>query len=111
VRGWEATYRRRDPADLLAMLRTWMACDVSTNPRHRGDLTQALAAIKARTLIMPGATDLYFTPEDCAADAAAISGARLLTIPSIWGHRAGNPHQNPADALFIRNAIQELMAA
>jgi homoserine O-acetyltransferase len=111
VRGWEANYRRYDPADLLAMLRTWIACDVSTNPRHRGDLAQALGAVKARTLIMPGSMDLYFTPEDCAADAAAISGARLLTIPSIWGHRAGNPHQNPADALFIRNAIQQLMTA
>jgi len=109
LRGWEANYRRRDPLDLLAMLRTWMASDVSDNPRHGGDLGKALGSIRARTLVMPSATDLYFTPEDCAADAGAIPGARLLTIPSIWGHRAGNPYQNPEDARFIRNAVEELM--
>jgi homoserine O-acetyltransferase len=110
VRGWEANYRRRDPLDLLAMLRTWIACDVAANSLHHGDLAAALGTIQARTLVMPSATDLYFTPEDCAADAAAIRGARLLTIRSIWGHRAGNPQQNPADAQFIRAAVQELLA-
>jgi len=111
VRAWEASYRRRHPLDLLAMLRTWMRSDVSANPQHRGDLAAALGSIRARLLVMPSATDLYFTPEDCAADAAAIAGARLLEIPSLWGHRAGNPYQNPADARFIRKAIDELMVA
>jgi homoserine O-acetyltransferase/O-succinyltransferase len=109
VRAWEASYRRRQPSDLLAMLRTWVASDVSAHPRYGGDLAQALGSIRARTLVMPSATDLYFTPEDCAADAASIAGARLLVIPSIWGHRAGNPYQNPEDACFIRKAIVELM--
>jgi homoserine O-acetyltransferase len=108
VRSWEASYRRRDPADLLAMLHTWLACDVSEAPRFGGDLRKALGAIRAKTLVMASATDLYFTPEDCAADAAAIPGARFVTIPSIWGHRAGNPYQNPTDAHFIRNAVAEL---
>jgi len=110
VRSWEAAYRRRDPHDLLAMLRTWIACDVAAGPRHGGDLARALGAIRARTLVVASATDLYFTPEDCAAEAAAIPGARFVTIPSIWGHRAGNPHQNPEDASFIRRAIEELTA-
>jgi homoserine O-acetyltransferase len=108
VRDWEASDRRRHASDLLAMLRTWIDCDVSANPRHRGDLMKALGSIKARTLVISGATDLYFTPEDCAADAAAIPGARLLSIPSIWGHRAGNPRENPEDEQFIRRAILEL---
>jgi homoserine O-acetyltransferase/O-succinyltransferase len=111
TRAWEPSYRRRQPSDLLSMLRTWMASDVSSGPRYQGNLAKALGAIQARTLVMPSATDLYFTPEDCAADARAIPGARLLTIPSIWGHRAGNPYQNPEDARFIRKAIDELMAA
>jgi homoserine O-acetyltransferase len=88
-----------------------MTCDVSATTRDEGDLPRALNRIRARTLVMPSATDLYFTPQDCAADARAISGARLLTIPSIWGHRAGNPYQNPEDARFIRNAVAELMTA
>jgi homoserine O-acetyltransferase len=109
-RAWEPSYRRRHPADLLAMLRTWLANDVSL-ARHAGDLKAALGSIRARTLVLASATDLYFTPEDCAADAAAIPGARFETIPSIWGHRAGNPYQNPADARFIRTALDELMSA
>jgi homoserine O-acetyltransferase len=109
VRGWEPSYRRHHPLDLLAMLRTWMASDVADNPRDGGSLARALGTIQARTLVMPSASDLYFTPEDCAAEASAIPGARLLTIPSSFGHRAGNPHQNPAGARFIRDAVEELL--
>ncbi|HEX2731585.1 MAG TPA: alpha/beta fold hydrolase [Polyangiaceae bacterium] len=109
TRAWEPSYRRRHPADLLAMLGTWMACDVSDNPVHQGDLHEALSSIRAKALVMPSTTDLYFPLEDCALDAAAIPDARLLPIPSIWGHRAGNPYQNPEDEAFIRAAIEDLM--
>jgi len=111
TRAWEPSYRRRHPADLLNMLHTWMKSDVSASAEHAGNLAAALGAIRARTLIMPSSTDLYFPPEDCAADARAIPGARILPIPSIWGHRAGNPYQNQEDAEFIRRAVAELMAA
>ncbi len=105
TRAWEPAYRRRHPLDLLAMIRTWIANDVSRG----GCLAQALGTIRARTLVMPSSTDLYFTPDDCAEDAAMIPGARLCTISSIWGHRAGNPTQNPQDARFIRAAIDQLL--
>jgi homoserine O-acetyltransferase len=105
VRAWEPAYRRRHPLDLLAMLRTWMRNDVAQGQ----SLSQALGRIRARTLIMPSETDLYFTPEDCADDAALIPGARYREIRSIWGHRAGNPSQNPDDARFIRAAIDQLL--
>jgi homoserine O-acetyltransferase/O-succinyltransferase len=108
-RGWEVGYRTRDPHNLLAMLDTWLRCDISNNSIYAGDLDRALASITAKTLVMPSATDLYFTPEDCAAEAAKIPAARYLPIPSIWGHRAGNPYQNPEDAAFIRTAVQELL--
>ncbi|MBW4698559.1 MAG: alpha/beta fold hydrolase [Aphanocapsa lilacina HA4352-LM1] len=108
-RGWEANYRKRNPHDLIAMIDTWLRCDVGDNPIYRGDYCGALAAIRARTLVMPSATDLYFTPEDCAAEAARIPDAEYRPIPSIWGHRAGNPYQNPEDAAFIRAAVRELL--
>ncbi len=60
---------------------------------------------------MPSATDLYFTPEDCAAEAALIPHAQLRPIDSIWGHRAGNPYQNPDDERAIRDAVHALLAA
>jgi homoserine O-acetyltransferase/O-succinyltransferase len=108
-RAWELSYRNRDPHNLLAMLDTWLRCDISDNHLYAGDLDRAFASIQAKTLVMPSQTDLYFTPEDCAAEAAKIHHARYLSIPSIWGHRAGNPYQNPEDAVFIRNAVQKLL--
>jgi homoserine O-acetyltransferase/O-succinyltransferase len=108
-RGWEAGYRRRDAQNLIAMLDTWLHCDVSDNPAYSLDYPAALAAIRAKTLVMPSETDLYFTPEDCCSEACLIKGARFLPIPSIWGHRAGNPYQNPQDEDFIRQAIRNLL--
>lgn len=108
--GWEANYRKRDPRNLIAMIDTWLRCDVSQNPVYGGNYLNALQSIQAQTLVMPASTDLYFTPEDCAAEAELIPQAEYRPIESIWGHRAGNPYQNPEDAAFIRQAIQSLLS-
>ena len=110
LRGWEAGYRKRDPHNLLAMIDTWLRCDVSDNPVYQGDYAKAMGAITAKTLVMPATTDLYFTPEDCEAEAALITNAEYRPIPSIWGHRAGNPYQNPEDEAFIQGAIAALLS-
>ena len=108
-RGWEAGYRQRDPHNLLAMIDTWLRCDVGDNATYQGDYSLALKSIQAKTLVMPATTDLYFTPEDCQAEAKLIPNAEFLPIPSIWGHRAGNPYQNPVDQAFIRQAVHKLL--
>lgn len=110
LKGWEVNYRKRDPHNLLAMIDTWLRCDVGNNPTYNGDYHCALASIQAQTLVMPAATDLYFTPDDCEAEARLIPNAEYRVIPSIWGHRAGNPYQNPEDEAFIRRAIRELLS-
>lgn len=109
LRSWEAGYRRRDPHNLLAMIETWLHCDVGDNPTYGGDTVQALGSITAQTLVMPATTDLYFTPEDCEAEASLIPNSEYRPIPSIWGHRAGNPYQNPEDESFIQQAVQDLL--
>lgn len=109
LRGWEANYRQRDPHNLLAMIDTWLHCDLSNNQTYQGNYQQALKSITAKTLVMPSTTDLYFTPEDCKAEADLIPNAKYLPIPSIWGHRAGNPYQNPQDEIFIKNAVDNLL--
>ncbi len=111
LRSWEAGYRRRDPHNLLAMIETWLRCDVSNNSTYQGDYPRAMASITAKTLVMPATTDLYFTPEDCEAEAKLIANAVYRPIPSIWGHRAGNPYQNPEDEAFIQQAVAELLSA
>ena len=109
LRGWEMSYRKRDPHNLLGMIDTWLYCDVGNTSPHRGNYLQALASIQAHTLVMPSLTDLYFTPEDCNLEAKLIPHANYLPIPSIWGHRAGNPYQNPEDEAFIRQAVCDLL--
>jgi len=109
VAGWEGNFRRRDANDLLAQLRTWQACDVSDNPAFGRDLPRALGAIRARTLVMPSTTDLYFRVADNALEVRHIADAELRPIDSPWGHRAGNPIASPADERFIREAVRELL--
>lgn len=103
---WEERYARRDAADLYAQLRCWEAGDISANPLYDGDFVAALRAIRARVLLLPGATDLYFRVADNEAEMANLGRAELLPIPSIWGHRAGNPVQNPEDTAFIKENVR-----
>ncbi len=110
VGSWEANFRRRNANDLLAMLWMWQHADISANELYHGDLGKALGAITADALVMPCETDLYFTVEDNRREVAHMPRAELRPIPSIWGHRAGNPAQNPADAKFIDDAVRELLA-
>ncbi len=108
-RDWEERYRRRRAADLLAQLRTWDAGDISANETYRGDLAAALRAIEARVLLMPGETDMYFRVEDNRRELAHLRRGTLSPIPSIWGHRAGNPVQNQPDATFIREKVRAFL--
>lgn len=110
VRSWEATFSRRDPSDLLAQVWTWQHGDISNNLRWEGNLAAALASIRARVLLMPGDHDLYFRVEDNRRELAHLVNGELRPIPSVWGHRAGNPVQSPADARFIADAVGELLA-
>ena len=71
----KANDRRRDPHDLLAMIETWIRCDVSDNPLYKGDYPSTLRGMRARTLVMAGQTDLYFTPADCRAEVEHIPQA------------------------------------
>lgn len=109
LRSWEAGYRKRDPHNLLAMIETWLHCDVGDNPVYGEDYEKAMGAISAKTLVMPATTDLYFTPEDCEAEAELIANSTYKPIDSIWGHRAGNPYQNKDDEEFIQQAVAALL--
>jgi homoserine O-acetyltransferase/O-succinyltransferase len=102
---WEDRFGARPAANLYAQLRTWDAADISANDLYHGDVNAALAAIRARVLLMPGATDLYFRTADNETELPLLRHAALKPIPSIWGHRAGNPVINPEDTAFIRREV------
>ena len=107
---WEDRFAARPAANLYAQLRTWDAADISANDLYDGDLAAALRAIQANVLLMPGATDLYFRTADNEAELPFLRHALLRPIPSIWGHRAGNPVVNPIDFEFIRQEVRAWLA-
>ncbi|QEY31568.1 alpha/beta fold hydrolase [Synechococcus sp. RSCCF101] len=108
-RFWLPLYRRHDPRNLIAMLDTWLAHDVS-QWRHGGDLAAALAGIRARVMVVGCEQDLYFPPEDLAAEAERIPGARYRSFASVLGHRAGNPREAPEEQGQLREALEVLLA-
>ncbi len=107
---WEDRFGARPAANLYAQLRSWDTADISANDLYDGDLGAALRAIRARVLLMPGATDLYFRTADNEAELPFLATASLRPIDSIWGHRAGNPVANPTDMLFIKNEVRAWLA-
>ncbi|KZV75815.1 homoserine acetyltransferase [Peniophora sp. CONT] len=97
-----------DANDMLALLHTWQTGDVS-RVRHDGDLKSCLKDIKAKMLVMPCETDLYFTPEDCREEVKLMPDARLEIIRSVWGHVAGGG-ANPHDLEFLMGRIRQFFA-
>ncbi len=111
---WEAIYLSpnptRDANNMLAIMWTWQHADLSANPTFNGDYYKALAAIEAKTFVLPGKTDMYFSPEDSAIEVSHMQHADLRIIPSIWGHYAGGKI-NPADVEFVDKNLKELLDA
>ncbi|NLH80321.1 MAG: alpha/beta fold hydrolase [Phyllobacteriaceae bacterium] len=111
VAFWEGFFLPRDANNLLTMLWTWQNGDISDNELYHGDFVKALGAIKAKTYVMPGATDLYFRVADSENEVAAMPNATLIPIPSVWGHFAGGPGTNPVDVAFLDEKLKELLAS
>ncbi len=106
---WEGLFLARDANNLLTMLHTWQTADISANDVYHGNFESALGAIKARAIVMPSQTDLYFPPEDNEYEVQHMPNAEFRPIPSIWGHCAGALGLNPPDAKFIDDALKELL--
>jgi len=98
-----------DANDLLAMLATWQAADISAHPRFGGDMGAALGAIRSRAFVMPSRTDLYFRTADNEIEVAQMPNAELREIPSAWGHLAGAALDS-ADALWLSDQIAALLS-
>ncbi|HEY2151148.1 MAG TPA: hypothetical protein VGH34_10085 [Vicinamibacterales bacterium] len=62
----------------------------------------------ARTIVMPGTTDLYFRVRDTSSRCNRCRTPELRQIPSSWGH-AARRGTNPVDHAFIDHALGELL--
>jgi len=111
VSFWEGRRVLSDANNFLAMIWTWQNADLSANPIYGGDYEKALEGIKAKAIVMPCVTDLYFTPEDSQIEVGFMANAEYRPIQSIWGHLAGGPGFNPVDAKFVDDAMKELLTS
>ncbi|KAE8148262.1 Alpha/Beta hydrolase protein [Aspergillus avenaceus] len=100
---WESWALSKDPENLLVMLQTWQHANVGDQEPYNGDFEKAMASIKAKTLVLPGKTDLYFPPEDSEYEVACMRPGigTLRIIPSIWGHWAGGPGDSKEDVKWL----------
>ncbi|KZT71024.1 homoserine acetyltransferase [Daedalea quercina L-15889] len=106
--AWEGRYIMYwDANDMIALLLTWQNGDVSM-VRDEGDFEICLRSIKAKALVMPCKTDLYFCPEDSEVEVSLLRDARLAVIDSVWGHVAGGS-ANPEDVAFVTAKIKEFL--
>jgi len=104
----EAGWLRRDANNLLWQAKMWQRHNVGDTPGFGSDFEKALRSIKARVLLMPSETDLYFPVADAEYESRFIPEAKLVPIPSIWGHGAG-AGRGPGDADFLNQAIADFL--
>ena len=108
---WAESFAQIRAADLYAAAVTWQEADISRGALYDGDLAAALAGIRARVLLMPSETDLYFRVADNEAELEHLRHGTLAVIPSIWGHRAGSPEGIPDDLAFLIRHVREWLVS
>ncbi|GAP84069.1 putative homoserine acetyltransferase family protein [Rosellinia necatrix] len=105
---WEAWALSKDPENMMTMLDTWQSADCSNQDPYKGNFELAMKSIKAKTLVLPGKTDLYFPPEDSEYEVENMSPGigKCLAFPSIWGHWAGGPGTNKDDVKWLDERLK-----
>ncbi|KAH7128299.1 homoserine acetyltransferase family protein [Dendryphion nanum] len=112
VNFWEKWACSKDPENMLVMAHTWQAGDVSQQDPYNGDFRKAMQGIKAKALVLPAQTDLYFPPEDSEIEVANMREGigELKVFPSIWGHWAGGPGDSKEDVKWLDDNMREFFA-
>ncbi|KAI7084801.1 homoserine O-acetyltransferase [Hortaea werneckii] len=97
------------PENMLVMLHAWQAGDCSDQEPYQGDFAAAMRGIKAKALVLPCKTDLYFPPEDSEIEVKHMRDGigELKVFPSIWGHWAGGPGQSTEDVKWLDERLRE----
>ncbi|KAH3916772.1 hypothetical protein HBI56_049990 [Parastagonospora nodorum] len=113
VNFWETWALSKDPENMLVMAHTWQAGDCSAQEPYGGDFKKAMQGIKAKALVMPAKTDLYFPPEDSEIEVDNMRKGigELRVFPSIWGHWAGGPGQSTEDVKWLDQQLREFFAS
>jgi homoserine acetyltransferase len=105
---WETWALSKHPENMLTMLHTWQSGDCSAQSPYNNDFPLAMKSIKAKALVLPSKTDLYFPPEDSdyEVECMAEGVGRLEIFPSVWGHWAGGPGQSTEDVEWLDEKLE-----
>jgi homoserine O-acetyltransferase len=87
------------------------AGDCSNQEPYNGNFSAAMEGIKAKTLVLPCKTDLYFPPEDSEIEVENMRPGigKLIAFPSIWGHWAGGPGDSKEDVIWLNDRLREIL--
>ena len=109
-------------------MNTWTHGNIAM-VKDGGDFEKALKSIKAKGLIMPSKTDLYFPvsaqvvhaptrhsliqcamqkPEDSEYEVAHLPNSKLVVIDTVWGHMSGGG-ECEEDIKFMQEQIEEFL--
>jgi homoserine O-acetyltransferase len=106
---WQEDHLKWDANDLIAKIWTWQHGDISDNPIFKGDFKRALRSIRARAILIPCSSDMYFVPRDNADEVQKMSNAALRIFESPWGHCAGSPGRLRTFQRALDDAAAELL--
>ena len=106
---WEQDHLNWDANNLLAMLESWLAGDISRNDLYQNDLAKALNSIRAKTTIIACDNDLYFQPADNELEVQHIQDGELRVYESPWGHCVASSNNDPQFHSFLDQAITDLI--
>lgn len=109
LQDWEQDHLEWDANDLLCKLWSWQHGDISQQSPYNGNFTEALAAIKARTIVIACDNDLYFRPEDNELEIKHITNGELRIFQSPWGHCVASPGNSADFHHFLDTAVEELL--
>lgn len=98
-----------DANDWIAQTWAYDRHDIGQTPGFGGDVRKALAAIRARTLILTGGTlDLYNPVEEAREAGTFIPQASVIAVPSVQGHTTATAAK-AADVAFMNAAVRPFL--
>ncbi len=108
LRSLEAPALGMDANNVLSQAETWKRHNIGDTPGFNGDVEAALRAIKARVLLMPCRSDLYFPVADAEYEATFLQNGELVVIESPVGHAAGGG-ADPEATAFIDQKLKGIL--